>query len=97
MPNLATLRNVATTDQYTDPPTGCGIIGRGATGGSYTISNAAAYVQILGRLPGGMSGSWGLEEFITPGAYFIDGEDMDGIRFRSAAVGVPARVSASLQ
>lgn len=97
MPNLATLRNVATTDQYADPPGGCGIIGRGANSGSYTIANAAVYMQMLGRMPGGMSGAWGLEEFITPGAYFFDGEQVDGVRFRSAAVGVPAQVSATLQ
>lgn len=97
MPNRATLRNVVTTDAYPDPPSGCIMIGRGATSASVTVTNAAVYMQQLGRMPGGMSGSWGLEEFVTPGQYFIDGEDMDGIRFRSAATGVPARVSGSMQ
>lgn len=95
---MANLNNVATQDDYsssvefTCSPT---------VGVTLTVANAAAYfrsrtVKLTGINPSGESE--GPEILLMPGNYKFDASDFDngkcvGMRFRSAAAGVPARIT----
>lgn len=60
------------------------------------VSNAAVLMSIL-RVPENMrasAGVWQGDEFMLPGVYSqTRPENIGGVRFKSAAVGVPAQVT----
>lgn len=90
------VNNVATTDQYDDLLTTL-IPPRPVHKITVTVANAAAFVQ-MERCDGLRVGAGVMlaEEFWIPGVYGITREFPIGrVRFRSAAPGSPARITAT--
>lgn len=93
------LNNVATTDEYTDDTT---LRAPNVSRITINVSNASVYVQFACRRAGVSTAAgaeqWESEQFLTPGLWIYDdvdtgGNPLIGLRARSGAVGVPARVS----
>jgi hypothetical protein len=95
---MPTLNNVATSDAYNRVAY---LECQGAIAANVIVTNAAVIMQVAEWPPAG-GARWGDDEFLPPGGYSFQAahagaqsphERLDGFRFRSAAAGVPARVS----
>jgi hypothetical protein len=94
---MAVLNNAATGDSY---PSGSGayLECQGAAAANVIVTNAAVYMSVA-EWPAAGGARWGEDEFLPPGGYSFSTADdaphntLDGFRFRSAAAGVPARVT----
>lgn len=86
------LNNVTTTDDYADSTLEC----PGSTELDITVGNAAILLQYAFRVQGytGASPQWAPANgvFFAPG-FFIRGRNVEGVRIKSAVVGVPAQVT----
>lgn len=99
--SVGNLNNVATQDAYVDALTVEFPFPRPAF--SANVTNAAVFYQLAIIAPGGRDSAWHPLEHVQTPAYlnFRDPESegfppntkFAGIRFRSAAAGVPAQVS----
>lgn len=95
MPGYSPLNNQATTDGYTSAAT---VSCAGAQRINLDVANAAIYYELGDSEPRSGAVQWHDEVFLAPSFRSLDpvgDEDTvaDAIRVRSAAAGVPARVT----
>lgn len=89
---LAVLNNVLTLDEYDESTT---LICQGAVKINLAVANAAiyfSYAQRTGMHPGATLGNFGAEALKLPATYLL-ARNVEAVRVRSAAKGVPARVT----
>jgi hypothetical protein len=85
---------LATTDRYSDR-NAVELRCPGASSIVLTVANAAASYQLGRGGRGGGSPDYGDDHFAVPGVFPITGGEIDAVRVRSAAAGVPANVAIS--